>query len=504
MRKYFVLLLLYSCTSNLLAQKFTTTSKDQHLISLSDGSLRLNYVQSDGKVYYSTDVFKDDNDYLSEINMGSGNSRLLPWTPTQGACALAATTQFIYYISYLSEKKSYALYRLNKGTDKVEPIVSEDNKPVLYSRDWHNQSRMYTNKDVLVFLSVSNRENNTRSLNVVLDSLPIAYSISNNATDFRATQGVSVSYYPMSDEIAITDSMVYLYTKKTNLSNGINVFRKYDARKPNRPFPFSSFVNLDSVGYEPLNDKLVAANGKVYSIMQKKGEKKTENNARLVEFEGKEGNIIATLTFSKENEMWVDKFVKVFGNLLYICDAKNLYEYNTATRKLKTVIQLKGNVYFGLIQNEEYLLQGNNGTIFASIREGMYDEKRKIRDYLKHKVVAIHATGTVDTICTIDDIKYGRTFYSVDRHPSFVMGNSLYRVNYDAATKNEWLIKYSKENNWAPVRIDYPDIKKYKLFPDLFTKPAVFQLKDALLIRTRYGAAKRGTDVEVMYLYTEK
>lgn len=504
MIKYLILLVLCSYSNNLFAQRFTITSKDQSLISLSDGSLRQNLVQSDGKIYYSTDIFKDANDYLSEINIASGNSRLLRWTPMQGACALAATTQFIYYISYLSEKKSYALYRFNKDTDKVEPIVTEDDKPVLYSRDWHNQSRMYSNKDVLVFLSVSNRENNTRRLNVVLDSLPIAYSISNNTADFQAKEGVSVSYYPMADEIAITDSMVYLYTKKTNFSNGINVFRKYDPKKITRPFPFSSFLNLDSLGYEPLNDKLVEANGKVYTIMQKKGEKKLENNASLVEFEGKNGSIMANLTFSKENEIWVDKFVKVFGKLLYISDAKNLYEYNTITKKLKTLVQLKGNVYFGLIQNEEYVLQGNDGTIFASIREGKYDEKRNIRDYLKHKVVAIHPTGTVDTICTINDIKYNRTFYSVDRHPSFVVGNSLYRVTYSYSEGNEWLIKYSKENNWTPVRIDYPAIKKYKPFPDSYTQPAVFQLKDALLIRTRYGAAKKGPDLELMYLYTEK
>ena len=110
------------------AQVFTTLFNDENQITLQDGHLRLNTLQLYGKIYYTSKagVSAEGASVLCVVDVNGKNGKQLPQTRMIGANYLAATSNYIYYNSYVDNIRQYYLYRMNIATEKVELVVYDN------------------------------------------------------------------------------------------------------------------------------------------------------------------------------------------------------------------------------------------------------------------------------------------------------------------------------------------------------------------------------------------
>ena len=495
-------------------QLFTTLFEDKNQINLQPGHLRLNTLQIDGKIYYTIPSGPKiaDGPQLCVVDVNGKNGRVIPGTFMIGTNFLAATDMFIYYCSYDGTKKLYNLYRMNKATEKVEVVTYETtNKPWQYSYDYGAaDAKMYTYKDKLVLVGFLNDYQNKkllRSLCVIEDNLPVAITLSLNDS-WGQNNEFQTNSTPVKDEIAITDSSIYFYQNDTIKNRKINIrFYKRDNIKNKKPYEYASTIPIAENGMEPIEYKMLYVNKKIFTLLKPLDKKNTSDNAFL--FEGQNYTVSSYLKGFELSSYNV--FMKAFGNIIYIGDRFHLYKYETEAKRLTLLLNIKPEAAgllkgISFIQNQEYLLQGTDGTIFAAINTFHDFGPNNPRKNGYQKIVAINPNNTVDTLFTTW-VNCAREINTLDENPNFVLGKSLYKIGQksttDWKTTEEWLEKYSKENNWKPIRIDIPEVKKYDKYVNTTTQPNVLQLPYGLLIKAKYYGKKNLKEKEVMYLFTE-
>ena len=155
-----LLLLLLLFHLNGEAQVFTTLFNNVNNISVKEANLRLNALQIDGKIYYTTDIGSNSEaaSVLCVVDANGANGKQFPQTRMIGSNFLAATESYIYYNSYNSSSDNYYLYRLNKTTEIVEEIITEDsgNRWPYATGMTKMFAKMYTYKDKLVLAGFYN------------------------------------------------------------------------------------------------------------------------------------------------------------------------------------------------------------------------------------------------------------------------------------------------------------------------------------------------------------
>ena len=216
MRLLTTLLLLFSCTATLFAQKFIPVSGDKQLLDVKEISTRKNTVVFGNNVYYTTPNVVGGGSNLAVVGLGGSNPKILTNIPMNGSNYLAATKQFIYFNSYSASIKYYQLFRYNPTTDKVEMIVSErDGKPMPFCGDNVAMSQMYVEGDKLVFAGTFRASGNAdfRSLALVEDEKHMTYILyTDKIPNTRNYRRLELMFEPAFNDIAVTDSSVYVYS----------------------------------------------------------------------------------------------------------------------------------------------------------------------------------------------------------------------------------------------------------------------------------------------------
>ena len=505
---YLMVALSLSKSKTATGQVFTKLNVEDNIIATNDGSLRLNALESDGKIYYTTrtGTAAQAASLLCVIDKDGKNNKLFAQTYMIGANFITATDQFIYYNSYVDKYSSYDFYRFNKTSEKVEKIIySETGDPVSYGIDAGVAfSKTYTFKDklALVGFAYGGKEGNIlRHLAIVEDASPTPIFVSANV---GKGGGFETSFIPSNDEIAITESsIIYYNTNDSTKAIDLNFNKRLNNNYPDKYFLYPRPTDFKKNGYKPIGIKLTYANGKIYTLLQKIDDS-INDSAYL--YMGDILGVGGTLLDLKNTLSYYGIFMKAFGNNIYFGDKFKLYKYDVNTNSTRQLINLVPDENgllsgIGLIQNQDYLLQSTDGTIFIGINT-FYDFGPKVvRQNGVQTILAINPNNTVDTVCKIEGVNCSRENYKIDNNPSFVVNNSFYRIGRGENYK-EWLIKYNKENNWQPTRIDYPQIKKYETIGNTGYAPSIFQLPNALLINNIYSSKKR--NIQSMYLFTEK
>lgn len=505
MKRYTLVVLLILFHISTEAQVFNTLFNNVNSISLNQGNLRINVLQTDGKIYYTMDTGSPSEgaSILCVVDSNGKNGKQLPQTRMVGSNFLAATESYIYYNSYNSTYDIYYIYRLNKKTEKVEEIITEDsgNRWPYATGITKMFAKMYTYKDKLVlagFYKVNNSPMPGRSLCVIEDKSPYARLLSTvNLTS--KDPGISTNFYLTKDEIAITDTIVYSYNYyPENQEKKICYYLK-NFKGNSKPYGGFGEITLLKSGYVPIENKLVSTSDRIYSLIKKTN----TDSAYVMEIKGQNGNRVGQ-TFELNSD---NVFMKVYDNNIFFGDRMHLYKYDTLKKEVITIIQLKKDpaelLYgIGLIQNQDFLLRGNDGIVYFAINT-FKDVGASTKKYGSKKIVAVHPDNSIETVCTINDINCSRTNYEPDFNASFIIGKSLYTIHNDYNNNTQWLEKYSKENNWKPIRIDYPAIKNFNPYFDYSNAPKVFQLSDRLLVNVLYKNSNNTKETQMMYLFTE-
>jgi hypothetical protein len=470
----------------MLAQKFTPISEDQALLSVQSSDVLKNAVVMGNKIYYTTPQGNATDKFnLVVANLDGSNVKILSTVVISGTHCLVATDHFIYFGSYVEQAKYYHLFRYDPTNDKLEAVVGEGSgAPWPFSGTQVSMARMYAQGDKLVLAGTFRLTAfaDFRTLAIIEDERPVANILyldeMPNTRDYRRLE---LMYNPAHNDIALTDSSVYVYSQRSETKKKMLYIYSTKKGSADKKYAVETVVDFNQFGYTPLHHQLVTMNGEVYTLVFKNDRPKDSKTVSLVRFTNKHiGNDIAIVELKEDG-----LFMEAFGKELYFGNKYNIYHYNVL-HGAQLIATTKGNGYFALLQSEKRLLRAENGTLFLSHKK-CYGQTTKTNKTGAAKIIAVDATFRTDSICTIENMDCNNYFDEMPHDSCFVVGNTFYILNHD--DKTDWFVTYDRKNNWAATRLDYPEVKDYKKY--YATAPTMQSLPNRVLIRAEYRKSKK-------------
>lgn len=503
MRIIFILSFVGCFMTNLLAQKITTIAEDKQLLNVQAGSNRKNAVVMGNKIFYVTAATQPNASTLAVVELDGSNPSILTNVQMYGSNYLAVTNKFIYFNSFVGSAKYYQLFRYNPATDNVETVVDERNgSPWSFCGEDISMSRMYAEGDKLVlagtFRALAGA--NFRSMAIIEDEKPVANILyldeMPNVRDYRRLE---LMYNPSANDIAVTDSSVYVYSMRSETKKKmlyVYTTNPISNRKenPNGKYGVETVIDVNRFDFTPLHHQLIVMEGEVYTLFFKNDRPKDSKKVTLVRFGRRHlGNTLAEVELEDDN-----LFMEVVGKNLYFGNKQVIYHY-TAASGARVLATTKGQGYFGNFQQEKRLLHAADGTIFLSHKQCCDNQTGKDKDLGLSKIIAIDPTFRTENVATIEKIYCNSNFYSeglLAYDTCFIVGNTLCIMNHK--NNEDWLMTYDKKNNWTPTRLNYPEQKDFKKYYNGIA-PIMTQLPNCVLVRTEYRKGKKQKK-EVMFI----
>ncbi len=490
MRIIFILSFVGCFMTNLLAQKITTIAEDKQLLNVQAGSNRKNAVVMGNKIFYITAAAQPNASTLAVVGLDGSNPKILTNVQMYGSNYLAATNKYIYFNSFVASVQYYQLFRYNPASDQVETVVNErGNSPWFFCGNDVSMSQMYTEGDKLVLAGTFRLTANAdfRSLAIVEDEMPIAHILyldeMPNTRDYRRLE---MMYSPAFNDIAITDSSVYVYSMRSETKKKMLYIYSTKKGKEGAKYAVETIIDFSKYSYTPIHHQLVAMQGEVYTLVSLNSRPKDSKKVNLVQFNRKHnGNMVAEIELEEDNI-----FMQAVGSNLYVGNKNKVHHYSVKNGA-QLIATTKGKGYFGYIQQEKRLLHAADGTIFLSHKQCYDNQTGKDKDLGLSKIIAIDPTFRTENVATIEKVSCNSNPYSeglLAYDSCFVIGNTLCIMNHEK--NGDWLMTYEKKNNWAATRLDYPEVKDFKKYYNGIA-PIMTQLPNCVLVRAEYRKGKK-------------